>query len=457
MLITRAGTLNWPTKTRRNNERSPRALCAIGVLLLFAALMMPPMAGAADEYSFDTSETDKKPYSFGGYAEAKPMLFDLDRDAALYKTRFYDRHVSNPLSEYDFTLQLDAGIEWNIFKAFARINNSLDRTYDGWSDDSKPYELFLAAKPTPSLTASAGKLTAKWGKGYAWNPVAFLDRPKDPDDPALNLEGYYMAGFDYIRSLEGPLKTFSLSPFLLPVDYGLNHDFGESGHLNYAAKAYFLLWDTDIDLMFLTGNSRPDRVGFDFSRNITTNLEIHGESAWIDDLQRMKVDSNGRVSESEIDAWSGLLGLRYLTSIDTTYILEYYHNGSGYSEPEAKDYYSFVDQAYDAYVNTGNAGPIQKAANLTQGGYGRPNPMQDYLYFRVSQKEPFDLLYFTPAITTILNLDDRSFSLSPELLYTGITNLELRLKGTVLIGDNFSEYGEKPNDARLELRVRYYF
>ncbi|MCK7515711.1 MAG: hypothetical protein MZV70_74860 [Desulfobacterales bacterium] len=83
--------------------------------------------------------------------------------------------------------------------------------------------------------------------------------------------------------------------------------------------------------------------------------------------------------------------------------------------------------------------------------------MRDYLYFRVSQKEPFDILYFTPAVTTILNLDDRSFSLSPELLYTGITNLELRLKGTILVGDSFTEYGEKPYDARLELRLRYYF
>ena len=48
-------------------------------------------------------------------------------------------------------------------------------------------------------------------------------------------------------------------------------------------------------------------------------------------------------------------------------------------------------------------------------------------------------------------------SFSPELLYDGITNLELRLKGTVLVGDSFSEYGEKPNDAMFELRVRYYF
>jgi hypothetical protein len=427
------------------------------LLLLTAALICLPLAGAADDYSFDASETDKKPYSLGGYVEAKPTLFTLDRDAALYKTRFYDRNVSNPLREYDFTLQLDGGIEWNIFKAFARINNSLDYTYDGWSDDSKPYEAYLSAKPSPSFTAAAGKMTAKWGKGYAWNPVAFIDRPKDPDDPQLNLEGYYMAGFDYIRSLEGPLKTFSFSPYLLPVDHGLNHDFGEPGHLNYAARAYFLLWDTDIDLMFLTGNSRPDRYGFDFSRNITTNFEVHGESAWINDFRQNRVDSSGMVSETEIDAWSGLIGLRYLSSIDTTYILEYYHNGTGYSQSEAKDFYTFVNQADEIYVNTGNAGPIQKAANLTQGAYGRPNPMQDYFYLRVSQKEPFDILYFTPAITTILNLDDRSFSLSPELVYEGITNLELRLKGTVLVGDHFSEYGEKPNDARLELRVRYYF
>jgi hypothetical protein len=314
-----------------------------------------------------------------------------------------------------------------------------------------------SVKPSPSLTAAAGKMTAKWGKGYAWNPVAFVDRPKNSDDPTLNLEGYYMAGFDYIRSLDGPLKTFSFSPLLLPVDHGLNQDFGESGHVNAAAKAYFLLWDTDIDLMFLTKGSRPGRYGFDFSRNITSNLEIHGESAWIDDFRQKRVDDTGRVSEAEIDAWSALVGLRYLSSIDTTYIFEYYHNGAGYGESEAKSFYTFVDRAYDTYVDTGNAGPIQKAANLTQGGYGSSNPMRDYLYFRVSQKEPYDILYFTPALTTILNLDDRSFSISPELLYTGITNLELRLRGTALVGDRYSDFGEKPNDARLELRVRYYF
>jgi hypothetical protein len=34
--------------------------------------------------------------------------------------------VSNPLPQYELTLQLDGGYEWDIWKAFTRINNNLD-------------------------------------------------------------------------------------------------------------------------------------------------------------------------------------------------------------------------------------------------------------------------------------------------------------------------------------------
>ena len=94
---------------------------------------------------------------------------------------------------------------------------------------------------------------------------------------------------------------------------------------------------------------------------------------------------------------------------------------------------------------------------MYQGGYGRPNAMRNYLYAQVSQKEPFDILYFTPALTTMINLDDRSFQVTPELLYTGVKNLELRLRYFALVGGSGTEFGEKPNSGRLELRVRYYF
>jgi len=67
------------------------------------------------------------------------------------------------------------------------------------------------------------------------------------------------------------------------------------------------------------------------------------------------------------------------------------------------------------------------------------------------------LRYFTPAVTAIVNVKDGSYSLVPELLYTGITNLELRLRVALTQGDAFTEYGEKVVGTRVELRVRFFF
>jgi hypothetical protein len=83
--------------------------------------------------------------------------------------------------------------------------------------------------------------------------------------------------------------------------------------------------------------------------------------------------------------------------------------------------------------------------------------MRDYLYFRASQKEPFDILYFTPALTSIINLQDGSLIVIPELAYSPMTNLELRFRTPVLFGGKGTEYGEKQNDYRIDLRLRYYF
>ncbi|MCX5814107.1 MAG: hypothetical protein NT178_16425, partial [Proteobacteria bacterium] len=128
-----------------------------------------------------------------------------------------------------------------------------------------------------------------------------------------------------------------------------------------------------------------------------------------------------------------------------------------YSPKEMRDYFSFIDNGYALYTSKGNAVMLDKAINLSQNAYGRMNPGMHYLYLRISQKDPFDILYWTPAITLIADTDDKSFTLMPELLYTGITNFELRLRGGPIVGTRGSEYGEKQNDYRIDFRVRYYF
>jgi len=451
---------------------------------LFLFCLLAGVAQAAEEYTFSLSEIENKPYHVGGYLEFRPVLFGVDKNASFSKLNLFDKNMGNPILEYNGRLWIDANIQKGIAGFYLQLNTDYQQSdVVPATSEITPYQAYLSLKPSSSLTMDMGKKTSKWGKGYAWNPAAFVDRPKDPDDPELALEGYVVASADFIKSFSsGPLKTFSFTPVILPA-YGdindnlisLNHknpkielilpaygavnaDFGETDHLNFAAKVYFLLYDTDIDFMFLSGGSKTPRYGFDFSRNIGTNLEVHGEFAFISDFQKMLIDANGNTSQKTYDAVNYVLGTRYLSTLDTTYIFEYYFQGTGYSSGEMSDYFKFIDEGYDIFVSSGDRMPLSKAVAVTQqGGYGRFTPERHYLYLRASQSEPFDILYFTPALTWICNLSDRSFSLTPELLYSPITNLELRLKTGFLVGTKDSEFAEKQNDYRIELRVRYYF
>jgi hypothetical protein len=437
-------------------RRRVRALTA--ALLSLPLFLLSALSGAEEKYTFDPAEVEKKSYFLGGYVEFRPTLFGLDNNAALNKVRFYDRSLGDTLMEYNGKLFLDAGLRKDPFSVFLQTSTDYKDSQVTSQLSTTLYQGYVSFKPSDSFTADGGKRTLKWGKGYAWNPAAFFDRPKDPDDPELALEGFWVGSADYIRSFTGNLKTFSLTPVVLPAYQDVNDDFGETGHVNIGGKAYFLFLDTDIDVMALAGGSRTVRYGFDFSRNVLTNLEVHGEFAWIPHFTKPLLTTSGTVAQRTYSAVNYLLGLRYLTAQDTTYILEYYFQGVGYAPGEIRDYFRYVNSAYDALVSGRDVRPWTKVQNvLAKSPYNVSTPMRHYLYLRVSQKEPFDILYFTPALTCIYNLQDSSIQVTPELLYAPITNLELRFRAGLLAGGTNTEFGEKPFGYKLELRARYYF
>ena len=445
-----------------------RRICTILVFLLAwfpaAVLSAQEKAGEKSAIDIDLSEFQKevdraatKPYSLGGFFEFQPTLFGIDRDSAVSRARFYNDDPGNPFDQYNFRMRLEGSFKKDWFAAFFKTDTYVRNDFQGWDEDTTLFEGYASIKPSTSFVFEAGKKVMKWGKGYAWNPVGFIDRPKNPEDPEEALEGTIVSTADYIRSFDGPLKTLTLTTALIPVYNHVNAKFGELQHTNFAAKLYLLLYDTDIDLIVLTGSSRTTRYGFDFSRNLTTNLEIHGEFAVINNLDKMAVRANGQAYRTQSDALSQLIGLRYLSEKETTYFLEYYHNGAGFSRGQIKDFIKFVDRSYRIFENTGNDSGLRRAEQMLEGPYGMPNAGRHYLYFRASQKEPFDILYLTPAVTSILNVTDGSLSLIPEIAYSPMTNLEIRFRTPISIGRKGTEYGEKQNDYRIELRLRYHF
>jgi len=420
------------------------------------SLWLPP-AAAQESANFDVSQYEKKSFEFNGYAELKAEQFTFDRQAALYQLGLFDQPPRDGFDRGTGTLQLEGVYRHGITTAHVLAHGSYARDYTGNDRDTRFYEAYVSAQPSSQGNYDLGKKTLSWGKGYAWNPVGFVQRPKDPNDPDLAREGFVMAGADFVRSFDGTLKTVALTPLVVPTTAGLNADFGTPDHLNPAVKAYFLYADTDIDFMMLGTGAKSSRYGFDFSRNLGTNLEIHGEWAHAASVTRPVVQAAGNVVPIEAPATSYLLGLRYLSERELTTILEYYYNGAGYSEDEMRTFASVVHSAYAQYQVTGNAAPLTMLRTALQPALAQPNPGQRYLYLRLSQSEPFDVLYFTPALTTITNVDDHSYSIAPELLYTGVTNLELRFRVFWLRGARLTDFGEKQNDRRLELRARYYF
>jgi hypothetical protein len=418
-----------------------------------AALLLAGGTAAGQESSFDASQFEKKPFELGGYVELKQESLSLNRGAAFYNLGFYAQPQRERLDRTTGTLQLFGKAREGMGTFDFRLNADAQRDQLGHDGDGSIFEVAYSLRPTPGLTLEAGKRSLKWGKGYAWNPIGFVERPKDPNDPQLSREGYVMADGDFIVNPGGHLQTVAFTPVLLPSGRDVNSEFGAAGHLNPAAKLYLLYRDTDIDFAWQGKGSRPGRFGMDFSRNVTSNFEIHGEWARIRQSPRPVTDSAGRVATEIGNATSYLLGLRYLTENDTTYIAEYYRNGAGYSDQEARQFYQLVDTAFA----TGNNALVQKALSLSQGSYGKPNPGKDYLYFRAQMKDALGIVYFSPALTAMANLQDRSYQVTPELQYTGVDNLELRLRLFLLHGPGMTDFGEKQNDRRIELRLRYYF
>ncbi len=418
-------------------------------------LIFSPNVWADEDYSFDLEAFEKKPLEWGGYLETKWEHTRLNRDGTFYLLNYY-KDPRETLNRLGTTLQLDGSFQKDKISVNWVMQATAWQDEVEWDETADLFEAFVSLKPTPLATINIGKKTYKWGKGYAWNLVSVVDRPKDPNNPEDALEGFAGAELDLVKSFSGSLQTVALTTVLIPVTQEYNDDFGDAGD-NFAAKLYLLYRDTDIDLIWFEGESRSRKYGIDFSKNIATNFEIHAELIHTPDQKKIILTDNGTVETVEVTDTSYLLGMRYLTESDITTIVEFYHNDDGYTEDEMDRFFQFVDNAYDEFESSDNTAALEKAQDLTEGAYGKPQAGRDYLYIKTTQKELFDLLYTTPGLIAIINMKDKSYSISPEITYTGFTNWECRLRLTVLQGGTDTEYGEKPNEYKTELKIRYFF
>ena len=359
----------------------------------------------ADEYDFDMGAIEQDPYEYSGYLR-------LDDRAQRLNT--------NP-TEYQNYIHLEALFNFAYDYEMFNFTSSFITTHDyikGVSSESDfgVNDLYIEVKLNTNHTLLVGKESLMWGKGYYFNPVAFFDRPKDPSDPTKAREGFVIAKYSYNKSFQSELKNISFDFVYLPSTQDVNEDYyklitDEKNTNNIALRLYILLYDTDIDIIYNYSDEASEKIGIDFSKNIQTNFELHGEYANILD-----------------GGYTYLLGLRYLTDFELTIINEYLYRSEGLTKEEIE------------------------TTNLSI-----PFIAKDYAITLITQKEPFDFLYFSIYYKNMVNLQDYSMQNKIGISYAFKNNIDTDLSYNINSGDELSEFGKKGVEDFLWLRLTWKF
>ena len=350
--------------------------------------------------------TQLDPYEYSGYLRLDDKAQRLNRSTDEYQNYVHIEGLFN--FSYDYEI-------FALTSSFIATHNYIK---DVVSDsDAAVNDLYIETKLNTNHTLLAGKESLMWGKGYFFNPVAFFDRPKDPSDPTKAREGFIMAKYSYNKSFQSELKNLSFNFVYLPSREDINEDYyklitDKKDANNIALRLYMLLYDTDIDIIYNYSDEASEKIGIDFSKNIQTNFELHGEYANVLD-----------------GGYTYLLGLRYLTDFELTIISEYLYRSEGLTKEE-----------------------IEKKLELNI-----PFIAKDYAITLITQKEPFDFLYFSVYYKNMMNLQDHSMQNKVGASYSFKNNIDADLSYNINSGDKLSEFGNKIVEDFLWLRLTWKF
>ncbi|MBN1356710.1 hypothetical protein JXA40_10660 [bacterium] len=408
----------------------------------------------AREYNFDMAEFEKKPYEYSAILSFNPVFSMLNQDSRLFRLKYMDSEPEDFLHEQHLSLEARGRYEFRAFKFIASGKYETAYSSDGgWVDDLSLFELNAQYTWNSNVTSWLGKKTVKWGKGYIWNPVSFVGKQKDVNDVEASLEGYSLLMGEFVKSFSSKIRTISISSVVIPVTEDLNEDFSPVKSFNFAFHAYTLVADTDLDLYLFMDDSNHHKFGADFAGNLLTNWEIHAECAYENSHDRCYLDNDYALRRSTDDVVNYLVGTRYLTPSNTTIIFEYLHNDKGYTENEMENFF----EAFDSAMADQDASLLSTLKSFQKDNLTGQFLMKDYFYLKVSQPEPFDILYFTPFAYVIYNLNDGSCRMGLELNYSRFENLEIILRQNHFPAHRKTEFGEKATGYKIEFYIKWYF
>jgi hypothetical protein len=130
--------------------------------------------------------------------------------------------------------------------------------------------------------------------------------------------------------------------------------------------------------------------------------------------------------------------LSYTFTDGPTLILEYVYNDAGYSEQEAADYFTMVNELSETFVGAGSAASAAAGLLAQARAPGLPLLRRHYLFVQLLRTNIQDQLDITVRYTR--NLDDGSSSLIPIAEWDASDYVRLFAQGLINFGDGNGEF-----------------
>ena len=424
---------------------------------VFLLLFITPAVFSQD-YDFDVSEFEKKPFEFSGTAEFRPSFIIPEKKSLSWKLKYYDNTGSHKVLDNYLLLALPvAKFEKKGVLLYASTDARIGYNHpeNGWDFNLSLLEGYGKYEFNPRWSILLGKKLYKWGKGYIYNPVSYAGRQKDVNDVDASLEGYYTACVEYVKSFSSKVfKNLSQELVFIPVYKKLNDDYSTGDRHWLVSRTYFLIVNTDYELFFTVSENYDYKFGVAAAHNILTNWEIHGELSFLPETDKMLISKNGYPElQTAKNTIQSIVGTRYLSPFNATFYLEYIYNGAGLSKDEMQNWCA---SAHNALVsqNIPAVNSIRKEwfQNLNKQFF-----MNHYIYFKIQYPEPFDFLYFTPSLYLLFNTVDKSFLGGLDMNYKRYDRISFNLKLFGLYGKTNSEFGSKISELKTELKIKFFF
>lgn len=291
-----------------------------------------------------------------------------------------------------------------------------------------------------AVTVRAGRQRIAWGSGFAWNPTNRLEPPRNPLNTGLEQQGADAVRVDVIPAAWAGVIVVAARSRIGVSDLPFANEGTE--RRTAALRARFLVRETDLAAVISGGRNQRTLLGVDVARTVLGQATAHVEAS----TYRGAEMPPPRAGRRFVRVAAGLL---YPSGEHTSWTIEYFFNGEGYSD-DVRD--AWLGQL-EGRARMGAREAYAAAATIPySGGLGLRRH-----YIHGSWTRSAIGGRWTTALRAVLGASDGGLALTPGIVYAPRGDLTIHLDAIVPVGPADSEYRLAPVRAAVQARIRALF